>query len=80
MNWQRGLFRLWLVASVIWVALMSLAAYQKVIIPRLNGASSHPIGTDVAHFFGVALGPVVAVLALGMISGWIISGFRRDPR
>jgi hypothetical protein len=30
MNWSRGLFRLWLVASILWVALVAAISWQDV--------------------------------------------------
>jgi hypothetical protein len=34
MNWQRGLLRIWIVASVGWVILVAWMAYNNVAVPR----------------------------------------------
>jgi hypothetical protein len=36
MNWRAGMFRIWIVASLIWAALVSFVAFQKVVSPRLD--------------------------------------------
>jgi hypothetical protein len=33
-NWRRGAFRVWLVASVLWVAVASWMTYERSIAPR----------------------------------------------
>jgi hypothetical protein len=79
MNWRRGMFRLWLVASVLWIGLMSVAGYARIIVPWRNGADFISISSDIAQFFAVAFGPVLAVLMIGTMVGWVLSGFRRRP-
>src|SRR5262249_52366239 len=34
MNWRKRLFRLWLVLSVLWVAITAWETYRTVIVPR----------------------------------------------
>jgi hypothetical protein len=34
LNWKAGLFRLWLIASVCWIAYASWSTYESVVIPR----------------------------------------------
>lgn len=39
MNWTRGLVRLWLVASILWAALVGWIAYESAVVPRLAAAN-----------------------------------------
>jgi hypothetical protein len=34
MNWKLGFFRIWLVASVCWVAFVGFAFYSDILVPR----------------------------------------------
>jgi hypothetical protein len=34
MNWRRGLIRIWIFASVIWISGVSLTTYNRVLVPR----------------------------------------------
>ena len=34
MNWRAGMFRIWIVASLIWIAIVSFAAYRAIQVPR----------------------------------------------
>jgi hypothetical protein len=40
MNWRGGMFRIWIVASLVWIGLVSFVAYQKIIVPRLDAAEA----------------------------------------
>jgi hypothetical protein len=39
MNWRRGLFRLWLAASVLWVFFQGWGLYEDEFVPRQSAAS-----------------------------------------
>lgn len=60
-NWKRGLFRLWLIASALWIVGVGGTA-------ALNAA-------DPAIVSLILVAPLV-VLALGLAIGWISAGFR----
>jgi hypothetical protein len=34
MNWRAGMFRVWIVASILWIGAASWAAYEKIAVPR----------------------------------------------
>ena len=38
MNWKRGLFRLWIIASVFWVGAVGWYTYETVVVPRQKAA------------------------------------------
>lgn len=86
MNWRRGFLRLWAVASVLWISLVSWIGYESVIAPRMSAAH---LGVSGAHMFDdliplsahseyiwVAFLPVAIALFLGLMASWIIGGFR----
>jgi hypothetical protein len=61
MNWRGGLFRIWIVASLIWIGVVSFVAYQKILLPRLAAAEAQRC----------------AALVLWFIGEWIAAGFNR---
>jgi hypothetical protein len=68
MDWRRGLFRLWVMASVIWVV-----AVIALFLPAA-------LGEDLHGWFGLAafvVLPPVLLLMLGRTLGWVLSGFRQ---
>jgi len=40
MNWRTGLFRVWITASVCWVVLTAVLAYQAIIVPQQQAAAA----------------------------------------
>jgi hypothetical protein len=43
MNWQRGLLRLWLVASLLWIGFLSWIGYQRyVVLSCFDRRKAHP--------------------------------------
>jgi hypothetical protein len=34
MNWRGGMFRIWIVASLIWISFVSFLAYKAIAVPR----------------------------------------------
>lgn len=70
MRWKRGLFRLWMVVSALWVIPLTLLI-----------ASEAPLDVYAFRFliFVVFLPPVL-VLAIGMALVWAIRGFSNRDR
>jgi len=61
----RGLFRLWLVATVIWTALcLLMASYDR-----------RPDAITIA--LEASLVPAAAVFVIGLMLSWAMKGFRR---
>jgi hypothetical protein len=79
MTWRRGFWRLWLVASVLWAAGLTIYAifvmwdYARAV--RAAGADPGPMLYDIAALLIAVLIPPALVLAMGLVIGWIISGF-----
>jgi hypothetical protein len=73
MNWKRGLFRLWLLLSVLWVAFMVYAAYDDYTHRPEQFARNWP-KTTVA----LIVGPPFALFLLGYGLLWIGRGFRKS--
>ena len=68
MDWRRGLFRLWVAASVIWVV-----AVVTLSLPAT-------LGEDLHDWFGLGafvVLPPVLLLMLGRTLSWVLSGFRQ---
>ena len=66
----RGLFRLWLVAAIVWIALMGLLEW-----PNANAFGLLDSG-DIQTAVGVIFIPPLLLLMLGSALGWAIKGFR----
>jgi hypothetical protein len=60
-NWRRGFFRLWLVASVLWATFVLVLTYLLDQSPYLTAIAAPPAGAFV----------------LGVFVWWVIAGFRR---
>ena len=66
----RGLFRLWLVLSVLWIGVVGLATW------RIAWRIADPAAFVLAEVLPLALVPPVFVLALGSALMWAFRGFR----
>jgi hypothetical protein len=66
MNWSRGLFRAWIVLSVVWVGFVLAMTWREGIM------ASEP-----ASVVNSALLLPAALLAIGWTGLWIGRGFRR---
>jgi hypothetical protein len=93
MNWRRGLFRLWLVASLCWIAGFSMYTWKQE-----PGLSSLQFGYEIAsspeeqsereivgglnaelakRYLAYVLLPPLVTLALGLLGAWVVSSFER---
>ena len=71
MNWRRGLLRLWVGASAIWMLCVGVLGVASLI------AKHWTVGLwDTELFAAYVLIPPLAVLLLGLIGGWIARGFK----
>lgn len=91
MNWWRGLFRLWLTASLLWMALwiaLNWSALATDFSCRFGAGGPwcdyYPPkdfyldgGLQDPSFWEALLIPPTAALMLGLVVGWILKGFRR---
>jgi hypothetical protein len=71
-NWRRGLFRSWVLASVGWI--MSWLIYF-AMDGFQGGISSHG---DMAAIPVVLFAPPVALWLFGMAAAWAVRGFEQD--
>jgi hypothetical protein len=87
MNWSRGLFRLWLVLSVLWIGRILWIREQCFYGPWIGRQEpdlwwcKDPMADPVASYLEeitTSLGPPIVVLALGYALLWSLKGFRRD--
>jgi hypothetical protein len=65
MNWKRGLFRIWLAFSALWVS------------GSLGVAAYYGIGS-ISEFVKSLLFPPVALLFIGLLVRWILRGFSNE--
>ena len=93
MDWARGIFRIWLVASVCWMAGATYVLWDDVSakIVRLDQSAPPPpgkVGTIVVEAHWEKRLPAIAhviippflVLALGFAVGWAVRGFRPQEK
>jgi hypothetical protein len=94
MNWNRGLWRIWLVVASVWVAGTVWALWSEISFPCENPEiqKKEVIGCTYDKYYPanstawlyrqraaeIALGPPLGLLILGYACAWIMSGFRRD--
>jgi hypothetical protein len=69
MNLYGSMFRLWAVASLIWVGFVSIFAYQQISMLRHVPIAAY------ASYATLAFAPVCGTFAILFISGWIVAGF-----
>lgn len=70
-NWRRGMFRLWILASAAWV--MGWLLY--FLITYISGETS---ARQLLVAPIVLLGPPVALLLFGLATQWAFKGFEAD--
>jgi hypothetical protein len=79
MNWRRGLFRLWLVASAVWITTITAIAFQAGAFTLPRPPAGFVLDNqfeDIRVFPIWALAPPVIVGAVLLLAGWIVAGFR----
>ena len=85
MNWQRGLLRLWLVLSVVWIVFVGWATNVKCAFGPVSVSwGCHGYGRDpyawesawpiLVEVFGIPL----AVLVIGAGLVWAMRGFKAN--
>jgi hypothetical protein len=88
MNWRRGLFRLWLVTSFLWILWVILfdSASATCFQVRQRFGLGNPFdcfdpGTVILEFNTrtvlLLFGPVLGSFAAGLIVAWIVQGFSK---
>jgi hypothetical protein len=84
MNWSRGLFRGWVVVSVLWLATVGAAfaaawieaASWDAVAPRVVAETAAERRDRLMGWAALALAPPAALLALGLVGAWVARGFR----
>ena len=85
MNWTRGLWRLWLVASIAYAALAGFFAWRAMWDARLarnpfaDLIPNNPITWDEGGQIALIVClPPLLVLVLGYGAAWVVRGFRGE--
>jgi hypothetical protein len=73
-NLHGSMFRLWAVASLIWISFIFTVTYQQTSVLRHVSIASY------TRYATLAFAPVGGTLAILFISGWILAGFTRPQR
>jgi hypothetical protein len=77
-RWRRGVFRLWLVLSVVWIAFVAFVTWDDARNRAWDyRREAYPVLADVNFAFGVTFGLIPPLLAgaLGIAAAWIVQGF-----
>jgi hypothetical protein len=69
LNLNGSLFRLWAVASLVWISFIFIFAYQQISTGRHVSVGAY------ISYATSAFVPVCGIFAIIFISGWIIAGF-----
>jgi hypothetical protein len=70
MNWPRGLFRLWVGASAIWLLCVGVIGVVSLVAKHWALSIA-----DAGLFAAYVVIPPLAVVALGLLGLWIARGF-----
>lgn len=83
MNWRRGMLRLWIVASFIWIGAVTWSAYTRYDDSK-SAATRRGMFDDLIPLRGwieiyapMALGPPAGAGLALIFGGWIAAGFGR---
>jgi hypothetical protein len=71
-NWRRGLFRVWVLFSASWI--MGWVIY--LIMEGIQGGFKK--SDDVLVIPVLLIGPPIALLVFGLVTGWAICGFKAN--
>jgi hypothetical protein len=77
MNWTKGLFRLWIAVSLLWIISFLIDRFSDNI-PSIVELQQHSQSTT--QLVALVVGPPIALLVLGFVIWWIIAGFRAPRR
>jgi hypothetical protein len=81
MNWQRGLLRVWVVLSLLWIAYGVVQAWTP--LGCWTGFSAGPwcryVYAQPATLAAIILGPPIVLWMAGAIVIWVLRGFSK-PR
>jgi hypothetical protein len=90
MNWHRGLMRVWLIATAVWVSIclwkldvlcsgLSFECFDlNLLAIELGGLEHQGAWTYGYGAVAVTLGIPALVMAIGHFAAWIARGFRAD--
>jgi hypothetical protein len=70
-NWRRGLFRLWVLASVAWMM-------GWIIFFAIGFVGGESTARDLLVLSVVLIGPPIALLLLGIATRWAFQGFNDE--
>ena len=65
----RGLFRLWVVVSVLWAGFLGFLIFGPVG-PHINSFAE-----DMSSYLQVAIVPPIIILVVGFMLRWVVKGF-----
>jgi hypothetical protein len=74
LNWSRGLLRLWILVSAVWIMGWAIYAILSVL------AQSFKTLEDYLAIPVVFFGPPIALLLCGLATAWAIRGFKLDEK
>jgi hypothetical protein len=79
MNWRSGVFRLWAVASLLWLAaVIWLHLSRDSTLPAPPPGPRADVGFhDWALWLQTVIAPARLVGAIGLLTAWVIGGFRK---
>ena len=72
LNWRRGMFRLWLLASAAWVMGWAIYLMLSVVAQALTSPEDF-LAIPIVFF-----GPPIALLLCGLAAGWAFRGFKPE--
>ncbi len=79
MNWRRGLLRLWLALTIVWVAVWVVAVVVRATYWGPEQGSWEGYGgmnLSALPFVAVIVVPPVVVFGVGWLVLWVFRGFR----
>ena len=82
-RWGRGMLRLWVLATVIWIVIASLFLLGGPFFDEMLHPERYP-GSDAVEGWsllaGTWFGPPIIILLLGAAIAWVLRGFRSENR
>jgi hypothetical protein len=82
MNLRRGLFRLWIIVAVLWVAAATWALWDRFFDPWVDFPAAVPSDQETLEYqrlYALALivVPPIALFVVSLVCFWVARGFRQ---
>jgi hypothetical protein len=82
MNLRRGFFRLWIVATILWIAVVTWILWDRFFDPWEDFPATAPsvqetLKYERLHAAALIVMPPISLFVFGLVGLWVVRGFSR---